>query len=173
MGTRIKDLTESTDAPTSDDFLVIDIDDGAGGFDTKKIKMTTFGQSSGVWVSETITSAEMLALNSTPKTIFTGLGAGIVAIVDQVIIAGVYNTTQYATNLDLAFKYASASVDLFESVGVLDFNTTITSSAERVYTPKSIEFVANSEFQAYVRTGNPRNGDSDLTIYVHYTILTS
>ena len=171
MGTRIKNFPTSTVAPTDDDFLIIDVDDGVGGYDTKRIQMTDFGKSSGVWTSTTITSAEILALNTTPKTLFTGLGAGIVAIPDQVIIAGTYNTIQYATNLDLAFKFAGSSVDLFESVGVLDFNTNITSSAERVYTPKSIEFVANSEFQCYVRTGDPTLGNSDLTIYTHYTIL--
>jgi hypothetical protein len=121
----------------------------------------------------TIASADVLQLNSTPLTIVAAQGIGTVI---QVISASVkidFNTTPYATNIQLQI-ISSGSVKAQHSQNVLDASvSTVRFLAEQAATVATdTQLLENADLQVAVRTGNPTAGDSDITIYVTYRIIT-
>ena len=123
--------------------------------------------------SLTIESADVLQLNSTPLTIVAAQGVGTVI---QVISASVkidFNTTPYATNIQLQI-ISSGSVKAQHSQNVLDASvSTVRFLAEQAATVATdTQLLENADLQVAVRTGNPTAGDSDITIYVTYRIIT-
>jgi hypothetical protein len=121
----------------------------------------------------TIATADVLTLNSTPLTIVAAQGVGTVI---QVISASVkidFNTTPYATNIQLQI-ISSGSVKAQHSQNVLDASvSTVRFLAEQAATVATdTQLLENADLQVAVRTGNPTAGDSDITIYVTYRIIT-
>lgn len=60
-------------------------------------------------VQVSISSADILALNSTPKTLVQAQGSGIVTIVESILLKMVTTATQYANGGALEFRYTNAS----------------------------------------------------------------
>jgi hypothetical protein len=121
----------------------------------------------------TIATADVLTLNSTPLTIVAAQGVGTVI---QVISASVkidFNTTPYATNIQLQI-ISSGSVKAQHSQNVLDASvSTVRFLAEQAATVATdTQLLENADLQVAVRTGNPTAGDSDITVYVTYRIIT-
>lgn len=56
-----------------------------------------------------LSSAEILALNATPKTLIAAPGAGKVIIVEHILLKMVTTATQYANGGALEFRYTNAS----------------------------------------------------------------
>lgn len=122
--------------------------------------------------SITIASAEVLQLNSTPLTIVAAQGVGTVI---QVISASVkidFNTTPYATNIQLQI-ISSGSVKAQHSQNVLDASvSTVRFLAEQAATVATdTQLLENADLQVTVRTGDPTAGDSDITVTVLYRII--
>lgn len=57
----------------------------------------------------TITSAELLALNTTPKVLVAAPGTGKAVVIEKVIATMDYNSAAYATNTDLEIRYDNAA----------------------------------------------------------------
>ena len=115
----------------------------------------------------TLTAAQVLALNSTPITIV----AGITGKEIQVVSASAhlkYNTATYATNVDLVLKSASTGALVYQSQMQIS-QTTDTIGAFRNITQGN-NIVTGDALQAFVLTGNPTAGDSDIAIDVLYRI---
>jgi hypothetical protein len=120
----------------------------------------------------TIATADVLTLNSTPLTIVAAQGVGTVI---QVISASVkidFNTTPYATNIQLQI-ISSGSVKAQHSQNVLDASvSTVRFLAEQAATVATdTQLLENADLQVAVRTGNPTAGDSDIKIYLRYRII--
>jgi hypothetical protein len=123
--------------------------------------------------SLTISSADVLQLNSTPLTIVAAQGVGTVI---QVISASVkidFNTTPYATNIQLQI-ISSGSVKAQHSGNVLDASvSTVRFLAEQAATVATdTQLLENADLQVTVRTGDPTAGDSDISVYVLYRVIT-
>lgn len=124
----------------------------------------------------TLSSAEILALNTTPKTLVAAQGAGTLIKVLGWTIRLNYGTTPYATNTNLRARLGASGHD-----GILNATSYLGQSANEltVYNPASpvntatdFTLCVNQPLVAYVQTGDPTAGDSTMDIYVTYVVIT-
>lgn len=120
----------------------------------------------------TIPSAEVLQLNSTPKTIVPAQGAGTVIEVLSAAVQLDFNTTAYGTSAVILLKttgannrQAEASV-LDATVSTIRNFTTLQATAAT-----DVQMVTNADLTVEAKTNNPTAGDSDITVYVLYRII--
>ena len=123
--------------------------------------------------SVTIASADVLILNTTPIEIVAAPGAGFAIEVFNTVVSINFNTTPYATNIQLQLVNPSASNALFAQ-NALDASV----ATRRFLIQQSpigatdTQILENASLQVSVKTGNPTAGDSDITVYVTYRIIT-
>ena len=115
----------------------------------------------------TLTTAQVLALNSTPITIV----AGITGKEIQVVSASAhlqYNTSTYATNVQLVLKAASSGALVYQAQMEISQTTDTIGTFRNITQGNNI--VTGDALQAFVLTGNPTTGDSDIVVDVLYRI---
>lgn len=124
----------------------------------------------------TVTSAELLALNATPKQLVAAPGAGRALIFEGAMVSKPAGTAYsgIATGEDLSIKYTDASglaVGGAETTGFLDQATAQsryirpTGAASGV---SDIVAVANAALVLHLLVGEITTGDSALTLRVFY-----
>ena len=119
----------------------------------------------------TLTSAQILALNTTPITLIPAQGIGTTIQLLSYVARLNYGTTAYATNTTLVLEVGNIDVhndgvilpktaDTLEQVGIsgAPFENGATS--------------VNAPLQATVSGGNPTAGDSILDLYLNYIVIT-
>jgi hypothetical protein len=133
------------------------------------------------WVDVLVSSAELLALNATPKTLVAAPGSGLVLLFERAYFhkpAG----TQYgniAAGDDLAIKYTDASgleVSQIEATNFLDQATAqvrwarphAAASGNNAVTP-----VANSPLVLHMLNGEVTDGTTVLNVRVFYRVMPS
>jgi hypothetical protein len=116
-----------------------------------------------------VSSAEILALNGTPKILITAPAVSAFIQVIDLSVALNFVTTPYATNTDLEVRnigstdvIANNQTSLLDSAGTLRRFVMNTTDAE---TP------AGTGVELTVNTGNPTAGDGTLDIYITYCII--
>ncbi len=121
---------------------------------------------------QTLTSAEILALNATPITVIAAPGNGFAIIVKKAIARHAAGTA-YTTGAgeDITLKYTNASgaqvITAFDSDGFLDAATAqIRSSLGIGGTP-----VNNAAIVAHLLVGEVADGDFDVELFVEYDII--
>ena len=123
--------------------------------------------------SLTIASADVLTLNTKPIEIIAAPGVGYAIEVISTSVYIDFNTTPYATNIQLQVFNLGASKPLFAQ-NILDASVAtrrfLTKQAATLATDTQI--LENASLQVSVKTGDPTAGDSDITIYVTYRIIT-
>lgn len=121
-----------------------------------------------------LTSAELLALFTTPKTIIEAQGEDTLIEFDSAVVHKPAGTAYsgIAAGEDLAFKYTNASGaqvnTTLETTGFLDqatAQTRITRQIATEYTP-----VVNSPLVLHMLTGDITTGTSPLVITVFYKV---
>lgn len=126
-------------------------------------------------VDVTVSSAELLALNATPKTIVAAPGSGLAIIPISAVLFLDYNSAAYAgiaAGEDLAFKYTNAAgTQIFsvEATGFLDATADATRYADAgasLLTP-----TANAAVVLHMLTGEITTGDSPLKIRFFYRVV--
>lgn len=130
---------------------------------------------SGGVADVTVTSAELLALNATPKTLIAAPGAGLAIIPTLIALFLDYNSAAYAgiaAGEDLAAKYTDASgatLATIEATGFLD----ATADAVRAIFPVTtlLTPVANAALVLHMLTGEIITGNSPLKVKVHYKVI--
>lgn len=125
----------------------------------------------------TVSSAEILALNATPKTLVAAPGAGRILILEGVVLFYDYNSAAYAgiaSGEDLSVKYTDGSgtaVGGCEATGFLD-QTADAVRYIRPYTATSgvsdLTPVANAALVLHMLTGEITTGNSPLYARVFY-----
>ena len=125
-------------------------------------------------VSLTIASADVLQLNSTPLTIVPAQGVGTVIEVVSVSARIDFNTTAYTTNTPLQLSFGGGSI-----LGQIGSNflastvSKITSSfTEQSATAGQTQSLENSSLVVTNSSGDPTSGDSDITVYLLYRVIT-
>lgn len=125
----------------------------------------------------TVSSAELLALNATPKTLLAAPGAGKALILVAAELWLDYATTAYggiAAGEDLAIKVtdaAGATLATVETTGFLD----ATADAFRYVEPTTTAArtpVANAPLVLHLLTGEIATGDSPLKLRLLYREIT-
>lgn len=126
-------------------------------------------------VDVTVSSAELLALNATPKTIVAAPGAGLCIIPIFAHLFLDYNSAAYAgiaAGEDLAFKYTNAAgtqIFAVEATGFLDATADALRYADAgssLLTP-----TANAAVVLHMLTGEITTGNSPLIIRFAYRVL--
>ena len=118
-----------------------------------------------------VSSAEILALNSTNKTLVAAPGAGKILMPIHAIVKLNFGTIVYATNTDLEIVHNGLTAPLMQ------FPAFITQAADwiamipllnRLYSAATAE---NKSLDLNCDTGDPTGGDGNIDIYLWYIIL--
>ena len=118
-----------------------------------------------------IASADVLTLNTTPITIVAAQGVGTAIEVTSAIMKLDFNTTQYATNTSLILENPSSTE--MQCVNVINQAADAFSRFEFEFgATAGVQYVENEAVNLTTLTGDPTAGDSDITIYVTYRIIT-
>jgi hypothetical protein len=127
----------------------------------------------------TISSAELLALNATPKELVPAPGAGFALVLDSVVAYKAAGTAYagIAAGEDISIRYTDGSgteLAEIEATGFLDQATAQTRFAYPFRAASGISSVtptANAALVAHMLTGEITTGDSALKLRVFYRIL--
>lgn len=133
-------------------------------------------QSAIQFVDVTISSAQLLALNATPRTILAAPGAGLANVLIDVVAYKAAGTAYagIAGGEDLSIKYTDASgleVAEIETTGFLDQATAQTRYARSFAAASgvsSITPVANAALVIMLLVGEITTGNSPLNLRVYY-----
>lgn len=122
-----------------------------------------------------ISSAEILALFSTPKTLIAAPGAGKIIQPLMFLHVYTYGTVTYATNTN-ADIYYNGSLTLVGTTILNRTASTIQRQGAASTTAASFltasQVIVDRDLMLNVQTGDPTAGDGTLVIYVSYLIIT-
>jgi hypothetical protein len=123
--------------------------------------------------SLTIVTADVLHLNTTPIEIVSAPGAGYAIEVISASMKMVYNSATYATNTSLELLTAGATNSQASTV-IKNSASTIRrfADATTLASATATQLVDNAALNVTVASGDPTAGDSDITVYVTYRIIT-
>lgn len=135
------------------------------------------------YVTVTVSTAELLALNATPKQIVAAPGAGL-AIVPRLVVIRHAAGTAYAgiaAGEDLVLKYTNGSgaqcSSVIETTGFLDAATAqiryAGMPASVGSTAGDVTPVANAAVVLHLLSGEITTGDFDLIVRCHYDIIST
>lgn len=118
-----------------------------------------------------LTSAEILALYTTPKELVEAPGAGKVLEFLSAVLFLDYGTATYATRGDLTINLHTTGTALSDTVAAADF-VQQTADAYRVMQALSADVAlkANEALELRCATGNPDTGDSTIKVLIRYCI---
>jgi hypothetical protein len=119
----------------------------------------------------TIPTAQVLTLNSIPVAFGLTVPSGYYVQPTSIAASLDYNSIAYATNTRVAIRFIGAAS------GLSVFNNAFLSSASDAFfsvghsSPTGTNVIVNTDIEAYVETGNPTAGNSDITIYLTYVLI--
>jgi len=117
----------------------------------------------------TITTAEVLALNTTPKELVAAPWAWYYLVVDKIVASIDYNSAAYATNTTLEFRYGTATTKV--SADIASLLATTADKAQSVWGIEAeLACAVNDNIEANVATGDPVTWDSDVKVTITYRI---
>lgn len=121
----------------------------------------------------TIATADVLTLNTTPIEIVAAPGAGYAIEVISASMKMVYNSATYSTNTSLELITAGATNSQASTV-IKNSVSTIRrfADATTLASATATQLVDNAALNVTVASGDPTAGDSDITVYVNYRIIT-
>jgi hypothetical protein len=118
----------------------------------------------------TLTSAQILALNTTPIALIPAPGAGKYISVDEVVCLLNFNTTQYTGANALEFRYTDGSgVKVTGDIAAALINAAANRADKAIGAAVAVA-VANAAIVAVVPTANPAAGDSTIVVDIKYRI---
>lgn len=149
------------------------------GYETARLAVEAT-ESAIKFVDVTVSSAELLALNATPKQLVAAPGAGSALIFEGAVAFLDYNAAAYAgiaSGEDLAVKYTDSSGLQVASCETDPF-LTATADATRYIHPykaasgnSAITPVENAALVLHMLTGEITTGDSPLKLRVYYRVV--
>ena len=119
-----------------------------------------------------ISSAQVLALNTTPQTIVEAQGAGKAIEVISASVKLSFNTTAYSTTSGVLLETSGANQRQAESAV---FDATV--STVRNFTmyqaagSTDTQIIANAALQVKAKSADPTLGDSDIEVFVLYRVI--
>ena len=124
-----------------------------------------------VTVKVSLSSAEILALFTTPKTLVAAQGAGTVLVPIRILINEIYNSIVYATNTTLIVAGGTIfSTNLSSALGFSSSQlATFTLNTNATGSPASS---TNTALTLTTSVGNPTAGNSTIDVYITYAVIT-
>lgn len=120
----------------------------------------------------TLTSAQILALNTTPITLIPAFLQSVI-IVQGITARLNFNSIAYTGANNLEFRYTNASgVKISSDISNTFINSAVTSYGHVAGTATELVPVFNSPIVVRVPTANPGAGNSTLDLFIKYHIIT-
>lgn len=117
----------------------------------------------------TLTSVQVLSLNSAPIEIVPQPGVGKTIELISASVSLSYNTTAYTGNTTLVLKNQLGDSQAESSI-LAESGTRFSKMA--LQSDVSVLMIKeNSSLEAFVKNGDPASGDSDITLYVSYRVI--
>jgi hypothetical protein len=117
-----------------------------------------------------IPTAQVLTLNTTPVQLVAAPPAGYAIDLLSGVFKISFNSVAYATNTDLQIRSVGSTTKITNDVSIL---TAIANSIQKLtIVPSSDQYLENAGLEVRVDAGDPTAGDSDITVYVTYRIIT-
>lgn len=122
----------------------------------------------------TLSSAQILALHTTPISLVAAKGSGIVTIVDEIVAKQTFGTVAYTGSNALEFRYTNASGAKVSA----DLPATLINAASGVIygsvkgVVTALVPVANAAITVSVPTADPAAGDGVITGFIRYHTVT-
>lgn len=120
----------------------------------------------------TLTSAQVLALYTTPISLVAAPGVGSAIVVHRVTGSVDYNSAAYATNTTQEVRYTNGSGTKVSA----DFTALVTATADKFVSVGGIEaatvLTENAAVVVCNATGNPTAGNSPVSFTIDYSIVT-
>lgn len=135
-------------------------------------KITFTGQNTVQYVIQgSLTSTQILSLNSSPVTVITAAGSGTLIVVDSAVYNMIYGGTQYSTSATFAMAYVNGSGSA--ASGGNCAASFLTAALNRICTlnNNSLQFVTSTnainQVVVFYASANPTLGNGT----INYTIL--
>jgi len=121
-------------------------------------------------VAVTLSSAQVLALNTTPITLVGAVSGYAIEVVSASVNVE-FNTTAYATNTGMLLITDTAT----SQQGNADIGATIAQIGKfritEVGSPSLTQLITNKALTVTVDSGDPTAGDSEITVHVTYRLI--
>jgi hypothetical protein len=121
-----------------------------------------------------VSSAEILALNSSPKQLLAAPGSGKLYEITGILCRMNFGTAAYAANTTLQVLYSGANLVVGTNSNII--NATISKTGKMILSAisaaGSTQYLENTALNVNVGGGNPTTGDGTLDIYITYKIIT-
>ena len=117
----------------------------------------------------TLSSAQILALNTTPIEVVSAQGAGTVIVVQSIVYKYNFNTTDYSTQTSLQATYTGETPVMQSVANILNAGVDLIKGwgAGTI-----IEMKDNTGISIETPTADPTLGDGTVDVYITYEILT-
>jgi hypothetical protein len=121
-----------------------------------------------------LTSNEILNLNSTPIQLLPSPGSGRLYDVMGILCRMNYLTAAYATNLQLQIYYNGAGLVIGSNSNILNatLNKTGKMILSAIASAGATQYLTDTAIYCNVSAGNPTGGSGTLDIYLTYKIIT-
>lgn len=125
-----------------------------------------------------LTSAEILGLATTPKTLIAAQGASTLIQPLSFTFKLNYNSIPYATNTNLSVfqgagqQRTDASISGWLNKSVLSLYTYPLDQSNAFFDGSDVAAITNTPLKLTTETGNPTAGNSTIDVYVTYTVIT-
>lgn len=140
-------------------------DEATAGGSWKVIRANSTTDTPTLYAEIDLSSAEILALNGTPKQIVAAPGAGKIIVPSMFVINYSFLTAAYATNTNMQYGNPSGTyVTIFDLTAAASKITTAAATGTTV--------IDNEKLEIKVATGNPTAGSGTATVGVYYKIHT-
>jgi len=125
--------------------------------------------SGSVRVAEvTLSSTQVLALNSTPIEVVPAPGVGRANLILVAYASVAFVSAAYATNTSLTIGHAGVGLTI---TGILAATSSKIAAAAGTFAAVATTAVQNAAITVSAASGNPATGDSPVTISVLYTTV--
>ena len=120
-----------------------------------------------------IPSAQVLTLNTTPIKAIPTPGAGYAIVIEKVIGYISYTAPVYATNVNLQIFYETSGDAIVESSLLLVKTATAYQELPFLYTiaAGATQVVVEEAVSIRVEVGDPTAGNSDITLYITWSVI--
>lgn len=166
MAGKISELIEAGTLDGTEDFEIVQ-----SGLTRRTSLFNVVSDLSVMTIKVSLTSAEILALNTTPKTLIPAPGEGRLIQPLFVTLRYNYGGSNYVTNTTLQVRYDGVSGNTCTSAILTNSNNAIGRTAAG-FAGTFADPLENVALVVDVPTGNPASGNGTLDVYITFTVIT-